>query len=342
MELRSLTNADCAHKQVLMRVDFNVDLEMLASPVESFRLTAVKESVEAILAAPGSTLTLITHFGRPEGKNDPKYSVSPLVPILEKILGQTISFTPDCLTTDNFSECRIALRENLRFYPEEEANDQAFAEKLAKGFDLFVNEAFSVSHRSHASVSAILNFLPSVAGIHLQKEVTALSRALEAPERPAVAILGGAKIETKLHLIHTFEKTYDAVLLGGRIANEAIDQHRSFLPNVFLPTDFRNKERFDIGDTTVEQYVEHIQSAKTIIWNGPLGKFEEAPYDTGTTKIVEALATSQAFVIAGGGESLAAIQKAGVFSQIDLVSTGGGAMLAFLAGESMPALEALS
>lgn len=325
-----------------MRVDFNVDIKALAEPTESFRLTTVKESIDYILSFPESTVTLITHFGRPERKKDEKYSVAPLIPFLEEIFGGKVSFTPDCLLRDDFSVSRMALRENLRFYPEEEANDAGFAEKLADKFDLYVNEAFSVSHREHASLVAITKFLPSVAGIHLLKEIQQLSDALETPARPAVAILAGAKIKTKLPLIQVFENVYDQVLLGGMIANEAIDQNIPLKPNVVLPIDFRDEGRHDIGDKTVEQYIAVIEQAKTIVWNGTLGMYEEPPFDTATNKIVDALVNSEAYTIAGGGDSLIAIQKAGVFDKFDLVSTGGGAMLAFLAGESLPGLEALT
>jgi 3-phosphoglycerate kinase len=341
MNIKKLQDIDCTNKKVLVRVDYNVDLQSLANQTESFRLSITKATVEHILNFPGATVTLLTHFGRPEGVPDSRYSVKPLVPILENLFGKKVSFTTDALGQDDLSAARIALRENVRFYPEEEAGDKLFAEKLAFGFDLYVNEAFSVSHRNHASISTITRFLPSVAGLHLQEEIAALTAALEHPARPAIAILGGAKIETKLPLIHIFEKKYDAVLLGGRIANEAIDQNITLAPHVHLPTDFRSHDRLDIGDRTVLEYTNLIAAAGSIVWNGPLGKFEEPPFDTGTTKIVDALAKSNAVVIAGGGESLAAIQKEGVFDELNLVSSGGGAMLAFLAGKKMPGIEYL-
>lgn len=341
MDFSFLQNTDCTDKHVLMRVDFNVDIKAISEPTESFRLTTVKESIDHILSFPDSTVTLITHFGRPEGKKDERYSVAPLIPTLEKIFGTKVVFTSDCLSTDDFTGSRIALRENLRFYAEEETNDESFAEKLTMGCDLYVNEAFSVSHRKHASLVAVTKFLPSVAGLHLQKEVIELTKALLSPARPAIAILAGAKIETKLRLIHVFEKAYDQVLLGGMIANEAMDQGIVLGENVLLPVDFRGEGRFDIGDETVSKYSDIIRDAKTILWNGTLGMFERQPYDTGTTKIVEALAASSAHTIAGGGDSLTAIQKAGVFEKFDLISTGGGAMLDFLAGESLPGLEVL-
>lgn len=342
MNLPALQQIDCTNKRVLIRVDFNVDAEALDNPIKSLRLTVVKESIDYILSHTGATVTLITHFGRPDGKRDEKYSIRPLIAGLEKIFERSISYTKDCLAADDFQTTNIALRENLRFYAEEEANDEAFAEKLASGFDLYVNEAFSVCHRKHASVVAVTKFLPSVAGIHLQKEIHELEQALRNPARPAVAILGGAKIETKLPLIKVLENLYDFVLVGGVIANEAIDQNIPLAENVLLPIDFRGEGRLDIGDETIKKFTEILDTAKTILWNGPLGKFEEPPYDTGTHKITEVLARSSAYVIAGGGESLSAIQKAGAITSIDVLSTGGGAMLDFLAGETLPGLEALA
>lgn len=344
-----LKATDCTNKKVLVRFDGNISLEHASEPSENFRLQLLKESVDAILRFPGASVTLLTHFGRPEGKVDPQFSTRGLTAPLTAVLKRPVRFLGDALQKPVFQAGSVTLLENVRFYKEEEVNDPVFAKKLAAGFDLYVNEAFSVCHRAHASVAAITKFLPSVAGVHLAKEVKDLTEALEHPGRPALAILGGAKIETKLPLIHVFEKKYDTVLLGGRIANEAVDQNITLKENVLLPVDYRNENdsesgsssRLDIGDATVRLFTEHIQNAGTIVWNGPLGKFEEAPYDTGTMAIAKALADSDAHVIAGGGESLLALQQAGVFDAIDVVSSGGGAMLAFLAGEPMPGLSAL-
>lgn len=340
--MKSLHKIDCTNKHVLVRVDFNIDIHALTNQVESFRLTLTKDTVAYILGFPGARVTLITHLGRPGGKKDMQFSTKPLQKVLENIFGETVSFTPDCLESDDFTESRIALRENIRFYPEEEANESMFAEKLSADFDVYVNEAFSVSHRAHASIVAITHFLPSFAGLHLQKELIELTKVLLEPARPAVAILGGAKIKTKLPLIHVFEKHYDFVLLGGIIANEALDKKIVFQENVLLPMDFRNEERLDIGDATIKKYENTIAQAKTILWNGPLGKFEEQPYDTGTSAIVNAITKADAYTIAGGGESLTAIQKAGAFDKFDIISSGGGAMLSYLSEEKLPGLEALN
>jgi 3-phosphoglycerate kinase len=341
MEIQKLQGIDCTDKKILMRVDCNIAQGQLENETENFRLTLIKESVDHILSFSGARVSLLSHFGRPEGRPDQQYSLAGLRVSLEAILGEPIEFVSDCLTLPTFKNSRVALLENVRFYKEEEENDAVFAQRLAGGYDLYVNEAFSVSHRAHASVEAITRCLPSVAGIHLTREIETLEKALEAPERPAVAVLGGAKIETKLRLIHVFEAKYDTILLGGKIANEAIMRGMIFTPRVLFPTDFRDEKKLDIGDETAGRYQQIIKDAKTVIWNGPLGKFEEPPFDQGTNKIVQAIAETKAYTIAGGGESLAVIQKAGIFHKIDLVSSGGGAMLSFLAGENLPGLECL-
>lgn len=236
---------------------------------------------------------------------------------------------------------QVLLLENVRFYAEEEKNDGEFAKRLVAPFSHYVNEAFSVCHRAHASVEAVTRLLPSYAGLRLVEELTELDRVRTAPEHPAIAIIGGAKIETKLPLIQALEQSYDAVLVGGRIANEAIDQKIAFSEKVLLPNDFDSSLRLDIGPQTIGYYTQIIATAKTIIWNGPMGKFEEKPYDIGTDAILHAILESKAYVVIGGGESLAVLEKADAIGKISFVSSGGGAMLEYLSGDSLPGLVAL-
>ncbi len=340
-EIQKLREIDCRHKNILMRVDTNVALDQLEDETEIFRLTLLKESINFILSFPGSTVTLIGHFGRPEGKVESAYSLLPLRSILENILNQSITFIPDCLQKPQLSKTRVTLLENVRFYQEEEKNDKDFAGKLARGYDFYVNEAFSVSHRSHASVDAITHFLPSYIGLHFEKEVLALQHALKEPQRPAVAVLGGNKIETKLRLIETFIQNYDTILLGGKLANEALERKMTFPKSVVLPIDFYDATQFDIGPQTIELFSHKIQEAGTILWNGTLGKYEEKPYDTGSKEVMRQVLATRSYKLAGGGDALTLIQSLGVFNQFDLISSGGGAMLSFLAGEKLPGLEAL-
>jgi len=229
----------------------------------------------------------------------------------------------------------------MRFYEGEEKNDEEFAKKLAEPFDMYVNEAFSVCHRSHASVDAITRHLPSFAGLRLMEEIQELDNVRLSPEHPAVAIIGGAKIETKLPLIKALEKNFDAILVGGKVANEAIDQNIPFSDKVLLPKDFDSAMRLDIGPQTIGYFTQIICQAKTVIWNGPMGKFEEKPYDMGTNAILHALLESEAYVVIGGGESLAVLEKADVIDKVSFVSSGGGAMLEYLSDKALPGLIAL-
>lgn len=348
MALRSIEGVDVSHQRVLIRVDFNIEQSNLAGSEEHFRLSIAKKTIDLIAASPSVKIALLTHFGRPEGKRDEEASVAKLIPAIERSLGRSVVFVPDCIgdgvkeALEQLSENQILLLENVRFYPEEEQNDAAFAVKLAAPFTLYVNEAFSVCHRAHASVEAITKLLPSYAGLRLCEEITELDRIRLSPEHPAIAIIGGAKIETKLPLISALEKNYDAILVGGKVANEAIDQKLVFSEKVLLPKDFDSDLRLDIGPQTVAYYTQIIAMAKTIIWNGPMGKFEEKPYDIGTEAILYALLKSEAYVVIGGGESLAVLEKADAIKKVSFVSSGGGAMLEYLGGQELPGLLVLT
>jgi phosphoglycerate kinase len=235
----------------------------------------------------------------------------------------------------------VLLLENVRFYEGEEKNDEEFSKKLAENFDIFINDAFSVCHRDQSSVTGVAKILPSFAGFWLQKEIENLDKIKSNPERPAVAIIGGAKIETKLPMIKSFEKIYDNILVGGKIANEAIDENIQFSEKVMLPTDFSG-DRMDIGEETIQKFVEIIKNAKTIVWNGPMGKFEESPYDLATKEVLKAVIGSGAYTLLGGGESVEILEKENAMEKISFVSTGGGAMLEYLSGNPMPGIEALN
>lgn len=346
MELQSIEAADFAGARVLVRVDFNVELNKLAEVQEHFRLDIVKKTIEHIAAFSGVKIALLTHFGRPESK-DAEFSVGQIASAVERALGRKAVFIPDCIgeavetALADLPEGAVLLLENVRFYPGEEANDPEFAQALAKPFSVFVNEAFSVCHRAHASVVGVPKLLPAYAGFRMLQEVEKLDQVRFSPKHPAIAVIGGAKIETKLPLIREFEKIYDAILVGGKIANEAIDEKIVFSEKVLLPQDFDSPLRLDIGPNTIAYYTQIIKMAKTIVWNGPMGKFEEKPYDIGTDAILNAVLESEAFVIIGGGESLAVLEKADVMNKISFVSSGGGAMLEYLGGQELPGLTAL-
>lgn len=354
MNLRKIQETDVKNKKVLLRVDFNVAIEN-GKAKEAFKIAACKESVKYLLEK-GAKVALLSHLGRPaavktlagkpDGKVNPEFSLGQIVNEIEAILEIKIRFIDDCVGEkikaglDNLKSGEVLLLENVRFYPEEEKNDSGFSQKLADGFDVFVNDAFSVSHRDQASVTGVTKFLPSYAGLWLQKEIENLDKARNNPEHPAVAIIGGAKIETKLPVISKLAENYDHVLVGGKIANEAKDQNISFSEKVILPVDFAG-DRLDIGPETIKKFKEIIAFAKTIVWNGPLGKFEEKPYNTGTNEILAAVVESGAFVLMGGGESVEILEEQDAMEKISFVSTGGGAMLEYMSGKKLPGIKAL-
>lgn len=344
MNLKKIQDADLKNKRVLIRVDFNVEVNN-GHVAEEFKIAAARDTVNFVLSQEKTKVALIAHLGRPENKN-PEFSLLNIKDDVARILNSKIEFIDDCVGEkvkkglDYLNDGTILLLENVRFYDEEEKNDAEFAKKLAENFDVFINDAFSVCHRDQASVTGVAKILPSYAGMWLQKEIEHLEKVLENPPKPFIAIIGGAKIETKIPLIKNFQNRADMILLGGRVANEAVDKKMEFPDNVFLPTDFAT-DRLDIGSRTIEDFKKIISTAKTIVWNGPMGKFEEPPYDNGTKEILGAIIDSGAFSVVGGGESVQLIEQTKSFDKISFVSTGGGAMLEFLSGDKLPGLESL-
>lgn len=345
MEIRKIQDAEIINKKVLVRADFNVAISN-GKVKEKFKLEACKKTVEHLSSQSGTRIALISHLGRPEGKINPEFSLEQIKAELEGILNKKIIFVNDCIGTivskalENLNEGEILLLENVRFHEGDEKNDQEFSQKLAENFDVFVNDAFGVCHRDQASVTGITKFIKSYAGLWLQEEIKNLNKVMHEPENPSTAIIGGAKIETKLPLIKKFEESYTHILVGGRIANEAIDQESVFSQKVILPSDFA-ENRYDIGPKTISRFKEIIASSKVIVWNGPMGKFEQAPFDMGTREILNAVVESDAFTLIGGGESVQVLEENNLMGRISFVSTGGGAMLEYLSGNPMPGIEAL-
>jgi len=378
--IKSISNLK--NKKVLVRVDFNVPVgdDGIVDKKEDWRIKAALPTIKYLLEKKAKVI-LISHLGRPEKSREftlgvtvdsrlrgndrvVKYSLKPVANRLGELLNCEIKFIDDCVgdkvkkEIKEMREGEIVLLENLRFYKEEKNNNEKFAEKLAELADIYINNAFSVSHRKHASVCAITKFLPSYAGLLLEKEVRILSEAMENPKRPAVAIIGGAKVETKLPVVKYLANKFDNILVGGVVANEMSDddtlaekptpspsREGNFQEGnvVKLPNDFvwENNERMDIGPETIKEYLKIISRAKTIIWNGPMGMFEKEKFSEGTKSIVAALTKSKSCVIIGGGETIAAVSEFSGLKKIDYVSTGGGAMLEFLAGKKLPGLEVL-
>ncbi|OGG87607.1 phosphoglycerate kinase [Candidatus Kuenenbacteria bacterium RIFCSPHIGHO2_02_FULL_39_13] len=347
-----------AGKRVLVRCDFDLPMKN-CKIIDDTRLKACVPTIKYLLFK-GAKVVLVGHLGRPKGV-DEKLSLLPVKNKLEKILEKKIVFIdwdeiPSRLAPRN--DISLRMLENLRFYTGEEKNSKKFAKKLASLADIYVNEAFAVSHRSVASVDAIQNYLPSYAGLRLEKEIENLSAVLKNPKHPVILIIGGAKIETKLPVIKEFQKIADQILVAGAVANtflkaagvevgkslvdeKYIDEAKSILNSkILLPVDWRvkNGKILDIGPRTIELFAQKIKLAKTIVWNGPMGKFEEKEFAIGTQEIAKEVLKSKAKVVIGGGDTDKILQGKKFGSNI-FVSTGGGAMLEFLAGKKLPGFK---
>jgi phosphoglycerate kinase len=395
MNKLSIRDLDMKGKRVFIRVDFNV-------PLDGGKVgddTRMRETLPTLRLAMdrSARLVLASHLGRPKGQPDPKYSLVPVAAHLRELLSKPVEFASDCVGAEAESKSKslrdgdVLLLQNVRYHPEEEANDPEFSRQLAALCDqLFVCDAFGSAHRAHASVVGITKFVrQSAAGLLMEKELTYLGRAVLNPDHPFVAILGGAKVSDKMEVIHNLMKLSDAMLIGGAMAytflksqglpvgkslveddklelargllKEAKDRNFRFLlpidhvvaesPNSTAPKVCVISETpeswmgLDVGPKTIELYQREICKARMIVWNGPLGMFEKPPFAQGTLAIARAVAEATkagATSIIGGGDSVAAVEQAGVASQISHISTGGGASLEFLAGEKLPGVEALT
>ncbi len=362
--LKSIKNLK--NKKVLVRVDFNVPVgdDGIIDSKEDWRIRASLPTIKYLLEKKAKVI-LMAHLGRP-GKyqvSSIKYQACSLRLVtkhLEKLLNREVKFVDDCIgdkvkrSVSKIKAGEIIILENLRFYEEEKNNDEEFARKLAGLADVYVNNAFSVSHRQHASICAVTKFLPSYAGLLLEKEVKVLSGAINNPQKPATIIVGGAKAETKVPVIEYLLDKFDNILVGGVVANKILDDDvlvKKHIPSfsqegniVKLPSDFvwENNEKLDVGRETAELYSKIISDSKTVVWNGPMGLFEKEDFSSGTKAISEAVAKAKGCTIIGGGDTIAAVHKFGDLEKIDYVCTGGGAMLEFLAGKKLPGLEALN
>lgn len=343
--MKYLKDIDFKNKRILLRTDYNVPLEN-GKILDDFRLRQSLPTIEHILKQDKSKIVIVSHLGRPNGKPDPQFSLEPVAKKLGELLKKEIVFIKDILSKEgdeivqSLDAGQIALAENLRFFPGEESGDEKFAIDVCHHFGVFVNDAFSASHRAHASIAQIPRFKPSCAGLLMEKEIAELSKALNPAKRPAIAVIGGAKIETKIPVIENLAAYYDAVLVGGRIAVEAQEKNLKFSENVVLPEDYID-ENLDIGPKTAEKYSQAISSASFVVWNGPMGKFEDEKYAGGTKVVFGAITDSDAWKIAGGGETIEFINSQNGQEKFDFISSSGGAMLEFLSGKKLPGIEAL-
>jgi phosphoglycerate kinase len=401
MRKLSIKDLDLANKRVFMRVDFNVPLDESGHITDDTRIRETLPSIEYALRR-HARLILASHLGRPKGKPIPKLTLKPIAERLRMLLDERIGracnvgFSPDCVGLEaeelakNLEAGQALLLENLRFHPEEEANEEKFARGLAKLAELYVNDAFGTAHRAHASTVGITKFLSkAAAGLLMEKELEYLGKVLTEPVRPFVAILGGAKVSDKIGVIRNLMTRVDALLIGGAMAytfvkangrevgkslveNDKLDMASEIERDAasrnlkfLLPADDVVADRIDshariavveatraippdmmgldIGPRTISLYSREVSNASTIVWNGPMGVFEVDPFAEGTVGVALAVArNSGATSIVGGGDSVAAVHAAGVADRITHISTGGGATLEFLAGETLPGVAALS
>lgn len=330
--LKTIESANLSGKKVILRADLDVPIAG-RKVKDDYRLQALLPTLKYLLERKAKVL-VIGHLGRAGGRRNPDLSLKPVASHIERLVDRKVRFFEDykLLATDY----KLAVLENLRFWPGEEKNSSAFAKKLASRGDIFVNEAFAASHREHASIVELAERLPSYVGLHFAQEVKELSGVLENPDRPLIFILGGAKTGTKAPLVKDFAKVADRILLGGLLM---FHNELEGIPKVLFPVDA--VETYDIGPKSVKLFLEEVSRARTIVWNGPLGKWEDKPYSKSTQVIASELAKADARTIVGGGDTIAALSAFGHLEDIDYVSLGGGAMLEFLASKKLPGLEAL-
>jgi phosphoglycerate kinase len=374
-------------KRVLVRVDFNVPLSN-GKVSDDTRIKAALPTLNHLIEN-GAALILCSHLGRPKGEKNPDFSLKPAADRLSELLGKEVKFLKDCLGEEVRKEIEkikpgdVIVLENTRFYTGEKKNDPEMAKELASFADIFVNDAFGTAHRAHASTVGVAEYLPSVAGFLLEREIQFLDKTIENPDHPFVAILGGAKVSDKIGVIRNLLSKADKVLIGGGMANtffkakglkigdslvedEVLDTAEELIAdggeNLVLPVDVVIADAFDndaekknqavadvpdgwrildIGPQTIEMFSKIVQSAATVVWNGPMGVFEMPNFAEGTFKVANAIANSNAISIIGGGDSAAAINQSGLTDKISHVSTGGGASLEMLEGIQLPGLMAL-
>jgi phosphoglycerate kinase len=390
---RTLDQADVSDRRVLVRVDLNVPMEN-GKVADATRIERLAPTITE-LARKGGKVILLSHFGRPKGR-DPKQSLAPVAAAVADAIGRPVAFADDCVGAPakaaiaKLKAGDVLLLENTRFHAGEEKNDPAFVRELAALGDIYVNDGFSVAHRAHATTEGLAHALPAYAGRSMQAELDALGKALEAPQRPVAAIVGGAKVSTKLELLGNLIAKVDVLIIGGGMANtflaaqgkpvgKSLAEHdlagtaRDVLAKakaagceIVLPVDAVVAQKFeahapsrvvsvdavgaddmilDIGPRSVEHVVSVLARVKTLVWNGPFGAFELEPFDNGTVEVAEAAAELTAagklVTVAGGGDTVAALNAAGVTPRFTYVSTAGGAFLEWLEGKALPGVEIL-
>ena len=391
MNKKTVKDIDLKGKKVFVRCDFNVPMDENKNITDNTRIVAALPTIKYLLEQ-NCKIILASHLGRPKGEVKPEFSLAPVAKELSKLLNKEVIMAKDVIGEDatnkaaNLKEGEIMLLENVRFHREETDNDPEFAKKLASMAEVYVNDAFGAAHRAHASTAGIAQYLPAVSGFLIEKELTVLGNAINNPERPFMAILGGAKVSDKIGVIDSLLDKVDTLMIGGGMAYtffkaqgysvgnslceeektglalEAMEKAKQKGVKLLLPVDTKigkefkpdtesktvawteipdGWEGFDIGEKTIEMFKNELKNAKTVIWNGPLGLFEFDQFAIGTNEIAKTLAELDATTIIGGGDSGAAVEKAGLADKMTHISTGGGASLEFLEGKKLPGIECL-
>lgn len=391
MNKKTVKDIDLKGKKVFVRCDFNVPMDENQNITDNTRIVAALPTIKYLLEQ-NCKIILASHLGRPKGEVKPEFSLKPVAKELSRLLDKEVIMANDVIGEDatskaaNLKEGEIMLLENVRFHREETDNDPEFAKKLASMAEIFVNDAFGAAHRAHASTAGIAAYIPAVSGFLIEKELTVLGNAINNPERPFMAILGGAKVSDKIGVIDSLLDKVDTLMIGGgmaytffkaqgynvgnslcevdkvNLALEAMEKAKQKGVKLLLPVDTKvgrefkpdtesktvawteipdEWEGFDIGEKTIEMFKEELKNAKTVIWNGPLGLFEFDQFAIGTNSIAQVLAELDATTIIGGGDSGAAVEKAGLADKMTHISTGGGASLEFLEGKKLPGIECL-
>ncbi|MFA5355352.1 MAG: phosphoglycerate kinase [Candidatus Paceibacterota bacterium] len=350
--MQSLKKANLKNKRVIVRCDFNVPLSKKGAILDDYKIKETLPTIEYLLSRKAKVI-LISHLGRPEAKDNPKkkdkkLSLKPVALYLQRGLKNKVVFISDCVGDKTREEVmklkpgQAALLENVRFHKEEEENKDKFAKELSRLGEIYVNDAFGASHRSHASITGITKYLPSFAGLLLEKEIRVLRKMMKSPQKPLVAIVGGAKVETKAKLINKLSEIADFVLVGGLIAREIKEKdiYLNYPRKIVAPID-ETRDGKEIGEKTVSLFTEKILKAKTVFFNGVLGQTEDAGCRKGTEAILKSIIKSGAFSVVGGGETVEFINSLGLSLKFNHLSTGGGAMISYLAGERLPGIAAL-
>ena len=391
MNKKTIRDIDLKGKKVFVRCDFNVPMNEEREITDNTRIVAALPTIKYLLEQK-CKIILASHLGRPKGEVKPEYSLAPVAKELSRLLNKEVIMAKDVIGPDatekakNLKEGEILLLENVRFHREETDNDPEFSKKLAEMAEIFVNDAFGTAHRAHSSTTGIASYLPAVSGFLIEKELKFLGDALNNPERPFVAILGGAKVSDKIGVIDSLLEKVDTLIIGGgmaytffkaqgyevgkslceldklELAKELMEKAKTTGVKLMLPVDTKigkefkedtesktvkyteipaDWEGFDIGKETIKIFTEELKKAKTVVWNGPLGLFEFSQFAIGTNAIAKVLSEIDATTIIGGGDSAAAVEKAGLADKMTHISTGGGASLEFLEGKKLPGIEAL-